>query len=418
MDELNAWLTLMRVPGLHAGTLQQLLQHVSSVGALTRASPATLQAIGASTGAIKWLSAPDAEILERDRRWLEQPARHFLPIGSPQYPTLLAELPDAPVGLFVHGDPDLLGLPQLAIVGSRNPTAAGSDNARQFAAHLARAGLVITSGLAIGIDAASHRGALDSGGRTVAVCGTGLDIDYPRANAGLAAEIASSGALVSEFPLGVQAARGNFPRRNRIISGMTLGTLVVEAAVRSGSLITARLATEQGREVFAIPGSIHNPLAHGCHQLIRQGAKLVENADDIFSELRSLAGVLRDGVDRELPAVAGAPATGATRTHARRRAKTPETAAVFAPALDKEYEILLDALGFEPASVDVLIARTGLKADEVASMLLILELEARIDACPGGLYVRRVPSLPVDSDQGPVDALGTRRGFFRAKAAK
>jgi DNA processing protein len=408
MDELNAWLTLMRVPGLHAGTLRQLLQHHSSVSALVRASPATLQAIGASTGAIERLCAPDAESLERDRRWLEHPAHHFLPIGSPNYPALLAELPDAPVGLFVRGDPDVLSLPQLAMVGSRNPTAAGSDNASQFAAHLAQAGLVITSGLAIGIDAASHRGAIEGGGRTIAVCGTGLDIDYPRANAGLAAEIASSGALVSEFPLGVQAARSNFPRRNRIISGMTLGTLVVEAAVQSGSLITARLAAEHGREVFAIPGSIHNPLARGCHQLLRQGAKLVETADDIFSELRSLAGVLSNP-----PAPAGA------RRHGQRDGKTAETATVFAPALDKEYEILLDALGFEPAGVDVLIARTGLKADEVASMLLILELEARIDACPGGLYVRRrVPGVMVESGRGPGDAPDKRRDFSRAKAAK
>jgi DNA processing protein len=332
MDELEAWLTQARVHGLQAA-----------------AQP--------------WL-------LERHRRWLDHPAHHFIPFGSPRYPPLLADLPDAPAALLVRGDADALGLPQLAIVGSRNPTGAGHDNARQFAAHLVRSGLTITSGLAIGIDAAAHRGALEAGGRTIAVCGTGLDIDYPRANAGLSAEIASSGALVSEFPLGTQATKSNFPRRNRIISGLSLGTLVVEAAVQSGSLITARLAAEQGREVFAIPGSIHNPLARGCHRLIRQGAKLVETADDIFVELRALTGLLGE--------------------QTRAETKTTESTAVLAPALDKEYEILLDALGFEPASVDVLIARTGLKADEVASMLLILELEARIDASPGGLYVRRV----------------------------
>lgn len=332
MDELETWLSRSRVSGLDAA-------------------------------ALPWL-------VERHLRWLDHPSHHFIPIGSPRYPALLADLPDAPAALLVSGDPDLLGLPQLAIVGSRNPSGAGTDNARQFAAHLARSGLAITSGLAIGIDAAAHRGALDAGGRTIAVCGTGLDIDYPRANAGLSVEIASSGALVSEFPLGTQATKSNFPRRNRIISGLSLGTLVVEAAVQSGSLITARLAAEQGREVFAIPGSIHNALARGCHRLIRQGAKLVETADDIFAELRALTDLLGE--------------------QARAEAKTAESTAVLAPALDKEYEILLDALGFEPASVDVLIARTGLKADEVASMLLILELEARIDACPGGLYVRRV----------------------------
>ncbi|WP_129776233.1 DNA-processing protein DprA [Peristeroidobacter soli] len=329
MDELETWLKQALVPGCNAEARLQLL--------------------------------------ERHRRWLDQPAHHFIPRGSPRYPGLLATLPDAPSGLLVRGNPDALSLPQLAIVGSRNPTPAGHDIARRFAGHLARSGLTITSGLAIGIDTAAHRGALEGGGRTIAVCGTGLDIDYPRANAVLSAEIASGGALVSEFPLGTPASRSNFPRRNRIISGLSLGTLVVEAAVRSGSLITARLAAEQGREVFAIPGSIHNPLSRGCHKLIREGAQLVETADDIFVELGPL-----------LAAVSPTSAESA------------ESTAVLAPALDKGYEILLDALGFEPASVDDLIARTGLAADEVASMLLILELEARIDACPGGRYARRV----------------------------
>jgi DNA processing protein len=329
MDELKKWLAIARVPGFQAETHEQLY--------------------------------------ERHRRWLDHPAHHFVPLGSPRYPSLLANVPDAPLGLLVRGDLDALSSPQLAIVGSRNPTRAGLDNARRFAAHLARSGLTITSGLAIGIDAAAHRGALEGGGQTLAVCGTGLDIDYPRANAELAEEIASGGALVSEFPLGTPASKSNFPRRNRIISGLSLGTLVVEAAVRSGSLITARLAAEQGREVFAMPGSIHNALARGCHKLIRDGAQLVETADDILAELGPLAASLIRGLS-----------------------KTAESTALLAPALDKGYEILLDALGFEPASVDVLIARTGLKADEVASMLLILELEARIDACPGGLYARRV----------------------------
>ena len=370
MDELKAWLILTRAPGMHAGSLRKLLEHVPSVSELT-------------------LRAPDPALLEADLRWLEQSSHHFIPISSPRYPALLADLPDAPIGLFVRGDPDVLNLPQLAIVGSRNPTSAGNDNARQFAAHLAQAGLAITSGLAIGIDAAAHRGALQAGGRTIAVCGTGLDIDYPRANAGLAAEIASTGALVSEFPLGTPAAKSNFPRRNRIISGLALGTLVVEAAVQSGSLITARLAADQGREVFAIPGSIHNPLARGCHRLIRQGAQLVETADDIFVELRTLAGALAAN-SIEPRSRSQVLTRSAFSNNTRAVAKTAEPQALFSGVLDKEYEILLDALGFEPASVDVLIARTGLKADEVASMLLILELEARIDACPGGLYVRRV----------------------------
>ena len=390
MDELETWLTLTRAPGIHAGVLRPLLERHPSISALIHAPPLALRTSGASAGLIEYLRAPNTELLQADLRWLDQPSHHFVPIGSSLYPPLLAQLSDAPIGLFVHGNPELLSLPQLAVVGSRNPSAAGRANASELAAQLVRAGLAITSGLAIGIDTAAHRGALDAAGITIAVCGTGLDIYYPRANAGLAAEIASSGALISEFPLGTPATKSNFPRRNRIISGLSLGALVVEAAVQSGSLITARLAAEQGREVFAIPGSIHNPLARGCHALLRQGAKLVESADDIFVELQPLAAALRRDA-LALPAAGNGSATSAEIVADRgETAKTAESTALSAGVLDKEYEILLDALGFEPASVDVLIARTGLKADEVASMLLILELEARIDACPGGLYVRRL----------------------------
>jgi len=356
---LSSWLTLLRAPGLHAASLRTLLQRFGSVDS------------------IDWLPALRREhgpAIDAELRWLEHDAHHFVPLGSDGYPPLLAEVSDAPIGLFVRGDPALLSLPQLAIVGSRNPTAGGRDNATSFAAHLARCGLAVTSGLAIGIDAAAHQGALAAEGITVAVCGTGLDIDYPFANSALAATIAKRGALVSEFPLGMPALQANFPRRNRIISGLTLGTLVVEAAVRSGSLITARLAAEQGREVFAIPGSIHNPLARGCHQLIRQGAKLVETADDILVELRALAGAL---------AAALAPALQVAVPNER-------NAGAAAPVLDKAYEILLDALGFEPAGVDTLVERTGFAADEVAAMLLILELDGALESRPGGRYVRRV----------------------------
>lgn len=370
MDELMAWLTLMRAPGLHAGMLRELLQQHASIASVVTAPPAQWHATGASNSLIEWLRAPREELLRADLRWLQADGHHLVPLDAQHYPPLLAQLSDAPIGLFVRGDPAVLSLPQIAIVGSRNPTPAGRANATSFAAHLARCGFAITSGLAMGIDAASHRGALDSAGTTIAVCGTGLDIDYPASNAELAEQIAATGALVSEFPLGMPAAKLNFPRRNRIISGLSLGTLVVEAALRSGSLITARLAAEQGREVFAIPGTIHNPLARGCHQLIRHGAQLVETADDIFAQLHALAGGLEVMT---------------------RRAKLTDAPGNSGPALDKEYEILLDALGFEPASVDVLVARTGLKADAVASMLLILELEARIESHPGGLYVRRVP---------------------------
>ena len=372
MDQLTSWLTLVRAPGLHAAGLRPLLARFGSADSILAASAAALSDAGASHALADWLQNrrrhADAGIAA-ELRWLEHDAHHFVPLVSVSYPPLLAELSDAPIGLFVRGAPMALSLPQLAIVGSRNPTAGGRDNAASFAAHLARCGLAITSGLAIGIDAAAHQGALAAAGITVAVCGTGLDIDYPSANCTLADEVAVRGALVSEFPLGTPPLQANFPRRNRIISGLTLGTLVVEAAVRSGSLITARLAAEQGREVFAIPGSIHNPLARGCHQLIRQGAKLVETADDIFAELHALVGTLASAPQ----AAAGAAAAEAA-----------------GPVLDKAYEILLDALGFEPAGVDKLVERTGLAADEVASMLLILELDGKLESRPGGQYVRRV----------------------------
>ncbi|HTJ18555.1 MAG TPA: DNA-processing protein DprA [Steroidobacteraceae bacterium] len=352
--------------------MRPLLARFGSADAILAAPPSALRESGAGAAFVDWLQSrrgPDDPAITAELRWLEHEAHHFVPFGSENYPPLLAEVSDAPVGLFVRGDPAVLSLPQLAIVGSRNPTAGGRDNATSFAAHLARGGLAITSGLAIGIDAAAHQGALAAEGITVAVCGTGLDVDYPSAHSALAAAIAQRGALVSEFPLGMPALQANFPRRNRIISGLALGTLVVEAAVRSGSLITARLAAEQGREVFAIPGSIHNPLARGCHQLLRQGAQLVETVDDIFAELRALVGAL-------------APALQA--------AVEPESPAAAAPVLDKAYEILLDALGFEPAGVDTLVERTGFAADEVASMLLILELDGELESRPGGRYVRRV----------------------------
>jgi DNA processing protein len=248
------------------------------------------------------------------------------------------------------------------MVGSRNPTQPGQRTARAFAGFLSAAGLTITSGLALGIDAASHEGALAADGLTIAVLGTGIDNIYPRQHRALAARIAARGALVSEYPPGCPPLKANFPRRNRIISALCLGTLVVEAARHSGSLITARLAAEQGREVFAVPGSIHNPLARGCHALIRNGAKLVESADDILSELKFSA--------RKQCLIGGMRGRGA------------------ASSLDKDHKILLDALGFEPASLDTLVERTGLPSQSVASMLLFLELEDVVGLHSGGRYLR------------------------------
>jgi DNA processing protein len=285
---------------------------------------------------------------------------------SPEYPALLARTVGAPPALYVLGDIETLCHPQLAMVGSRNPTLGGKSTAREFAAYFARAGLGITSGLALGIDAASHEGALEGEGITIAVCAHGLDRLYPRANEPLAARIRANGALVSEFPPRTHPLRAHFPQRNRIISGLALGTLVIEAARRSGSLITARCALEQGREVLAVPGSIYNPLTRGCHELIRQGAKLVEVPDDVLSELKIPL------VEQSLAAVPAGIARSADRTS----------------ALDKEYEILLDALAFEPSSIDALVQRSGLQSEAVASMLLILELDGRVAPHPGGRYGR------------------------------
>ena len=373
MENLRSWLILARTPGLHSALLVPMLARFGNVATLVAADPASLMEAGLRTEAVNWLTSPDERLLDLDCRWLEQGQHHFIAWDSPSYPPLLAEIADAPIGLYVDGNPDCLSWPQLAMVGSRNPTHAGIETASAFAAHLARSGLIITSGLAAGIDASSHRGALAADGNTIAVCGTGLDSVYPAEHQELAREIALHGALVSEFPCGTAPVKTNFPRRNRLISGLSLGTLVVEAALRSGSLITARLAAAQGREVFAIPGSIHSPLARGCHQLLKTGAKLVESADDIFSELHALVGLLRQD------------------TATAKRPKDPDSAAISGSALDKDYKILLDALGFEPAGVDVLAKRTGFKAGEVASMLLILELDGRIESFPGGLYVRTHP---------------------------
>jgi DNA processing protein len=304
-------------------------------------------------------SSPTDEL----QAWLSQPGHHFLTADDPRYPrALLAIGETAP--LFALGDPEVLQQRQLAIVGSRHPTPAGLDNTRDFAAELASRGLVITSGLALGVDGAAHEAALAAGGLTVAVCGTGLDRVYPARHRDLARRIAEHGVLISEFPPGTPPLPGHFPRRNRLISGLSMGVLVVEAALNSGSLITARTATGQGREVFAIPGSIHNPLARGCHRLIRDGAKLVESVDDILEEI--------------------APQLGMFSPLARHSAATPEDA----PTIECGHRQLLTAIGFEPARVDTLVERTGLTAEAVSSMLLILELRGLVAQAPGGAYMQ------------------------------
>jgi DNA processing protein len=366
MDALRAAVLLARTPGLTADHVRGLVAATGSLESAAATGPNVVPGIELSAAARAFLAAPDHTTVDADLRWIEASGARVLPITSQDYPALLASITRPPPVLFVLGDVDVLSSPQLAIVGSRSPTASGRSTAREFAAFFARAGLTITSGLALGIDAASHEGALLGDGLTVAVCGCGLDVTYPRQNEELAARIRERGALVSEFPPRTPPYPAHFPRRNRIISGLSYGTLVVEAAHHSGSLITAEHALEQGREVFAIPGSIHNPLARGCHKLIGSGAKLVEGAADVLSELRNFL---------DPQAVA-------------RAATAPADRAGAALKLDKEYEILLDALGFEPASIDVLVSRTGFPTESVASMLLILELQGRIKPQAGGRYGR------------------------------
>src|SRR6056297_3731589 len=284
-EETEAWARLAEAPGLGAAEAAALVESFGSAGRVVAAGRGALASRGLDAETIEGLVAPPAERMERIAGWLAEPGHHLLGRHSDDYPALLAEAAGAPLVLYVNGDPGLLSMPQLAIVGSRNPTRGGERTAFEFAAHLAASGLTITSGLATGVDTAAHEGALSAGGSTIAVLGTGIDRVYPAANRELAHRIAGRGALVSEFPLGSPPEAWHFPRRNRIISGMSLGTLVVEAAKRSGSLITARMAAEQGREVFAVPGNINSSKSTGAHDLLKQGAKLVEKAEDIVEEL-------------------------------------------------------------------------------------------------------------------------------------
>ena len=302
------------------------------------------------------------ELNQQDLEWLAAPNHHIIDSASDDFPELLRQIPGPPTLLYVLGNIDALHLPALAIVGSRNPTTGGVQNAYAFSRHLAQSGFCIVSGLAQGIDTAAHKGALDAAAKTVAFLGHGIDRVYPAENRELAHRIAEEGALCSEYPLGSPPRGAHFPQRNRLISGLSLGTLVVEAATRSGSLISARLAAEQGREIFAIPGSIHNPLSRGCHQLIRQGAKLVDCADDIVSELAPLVG------------------------HLMQNAEIPSLESPAATQRDSDYQALLSTLSYDPASADQLAEHSGLTIEQVSSMLLILELEGKIQVQAGGRY--------------------------------
>jgi DNA processing protein len=362
----RAWLSLLRSPGLGGVRIRALLARFGSASAALAAGRSGWQAAGVPDAAIDSLARPSTELIDADLRWLEQPDHHLLTCDSADFPALLGRLPGAPAALYVVGDPVCLWRAQIAIVGSRNPTAGGLDNAADFAATLARSGLVVTSGLAEGIDTAAHRATLDAGAVTIAVMGTGPDRIYPSGQRQLARRIVETGALVSELPPGTGAQRDHFPRRNRIIAGLSLGVLVVEAAQRSGALITARQAAEAGRDVFAIPGSIHNPLARGCHRLIRDGAALVETAGEVIDAIAPMARELGTALRDRLAAPADRPAA----------------------VDDPEQARLWQALGHDPAGMDELARRTGLTVASLSSMLLVMELEGRV-AAANGRYARR-----------------------------
>jgi DNA processing protein len=373
-EESRAWVTLTRAPELDVPTLRTALETLRHAQGIVEATDASRALAGIPVAAREFLSSTKAALNAAERAWLECPRHHIVPFTDSRYPALLRRAERHPPALYVIGNPDVLNDPQLAIVGSRNPTRQGLENALELSEYLAARGLGITSGLAFGIDSAAHRGALKAQGITLAVLGSGVDVIYPRSNRALAHEIQQQGALVSGFPLGSPPRREHFPQRNGIIAGLSLGTLVVEAARRSGSLITARLALDLGRELFAIPGSIHSPLSRGCHELIRQGAKLTETAHDILSELNFSA---------FFALASGAQAAPAAQVGASVPGELP---------MDKEHKILLDALGFDPADLDILVVRTGFKPEAVSSMMLILELEGHVQAAPGGRYSRVVRS--------------------------
>jgi DNA processing protein len=382
-NSLRNWLALTHVPKLGPIRIHSLLEVFETPATIFAAGISGWKDAGLSEKMIQHLSAPDWDKVDVDLKWLEQENASILTLDDDRYPPMLKNIPDAPPVLYILGQVEILKLPQLAIVGSRNPTHAGKDIAHDFAAYLTSMGMTVTSGMALGIDAAAHLGALDTmqsnrdgHGFTVAVTGTGLDRVYPAKNRDIAHKIAENGVLVSEYASGTPPLPSNFPRRNRIISGLSMGVLVVEAALQSGSLITARLAIEQGREVFAVPGSIHHPLAKGCHALIRQGSKLVEKAEHILEELGGFATMLneQDGFCVE------------SSFSEQKSAQKEETESNSLLNVDDEYKQVLKCVDFEPTSVDKVVERSGLTADAVCSMLLVLELQGYVTALSGGYY--------------------------------
>ncbi len=358
------WLSLTQASGIGPAICNKLLLEFKSPEAILSSDHNNLRQFGLSDDSINSLLEPDQEQINKTLEWLNQTNHHLITYLDDDYPELLKSIHSPPMILFAIGQRQALGFLHIAIVGSRNPTTGGKRLAEDFASELSRSGLSICSGLALGIDYHSHLGALKAAGSTLAVLGNGLNSIYPARHKKIAHQIIENGLLLSEYLPNTKPNPGNFPRRNRIISGMSLGVLVVEAAKRSGSLITANYALEQGRDVFAIPGSIHNPLARGTHSLIKQGAKLVETVNDILEELSPMANVVLN------------------------RPSTLEDSQNGYSDLEPDYKLLLDSMGYEIVSVDKLVELTGLTADVVSSMLLILELQGMIGSQHGGKYCR------------------------------
>ena len=352
--ELASWLTLSQIPGLGNEGLRQLLQAFATPDAILSAPAAILKQYVRPAVAAAISQKPADDALAAIALWLDDPGNHVVTLADADYPQALLNIPDPPLLLYVKGRLDLLNHSALAVVGSRNASVQGVRNAESFAQALSDAALCIVSGMAHGIDAAAHLGGLRGKGSSIAVVGTGLDKVYPAANRKLAHQLAAEGTLVSEFPLGTPPLAHNFPRRNRIISGLSLGCLVVEASLQSGSLITARMALEQGREIFAIPGSIHMPQSKGCHTLIKQGAKLVENSADILDELGWYSTIANSSVNQQ------------------------------------QAHPIFTHLGFDPLDIDSLSQRSGLTIEALSAILLQLELDGQVTTLAGGMYQRIV----------------------------
>ncbi len=390
-QEEEYWLALAHAPGIGPVHFLRFLNYFGNPRAFLEAGRAEWQKLGLKAELIHYLQNPDWRAVDQDMQWLAQAGNYLLTLHHPDYPHYLQQISDPPPLLFIHGDYTLLSSKQLAIVGTRHPSREGEKNAREFAEYLSLQGFTITSGMALGIDAASHCGALAGNGKTIAVAGTGLDRVYPAQHRDLAHRIAASGALVSEFFPGTSVRKGHFPRRSRIVSGLSLGTLVIEAPENSGALYAARHAVEQNREVFAIPGSIHNPLVKGCHQLIKEGcAKLVETVIDILEELKIYVPTpIQTEIDRSISTpkpVAIKQLSHSTST--TRLDKTNSTNLVVQNDLEADYVCLLNHLTAGPTSIDNLVEVSGLTPEAISSMLLMLELRGLVTTQAGGLYTR------------------------------